>query len=178
VPRAAPSSTARRPPRTRRPGHHGVRREGLPEGRLAGGVQGQELRDDVGAGGRDLVGERRLVDEDEGELRVARGVGGVQAGVEDRHGEAPRMEQRGELERRTDVALERQQKQNEVVAMQGQQIEMEFEGMCVDAHKCDHVTQPTEETHLLATTTGVPSLYTFCYNYRRYLFSHFECYET
>lgn len=40
--------------------------------------------------------------------------------------------------------------------MQGQQIEMEFEGMCVDAHKCDHVTQPTEETHLLATTTGVP----------------------
>jgi hypothetical protein len=89
------------------------RREGLPEGRLAGGVQGQELRDDVGAEGRDLVGERRLVDGDEGELRVARGVGGVEAGVEDRHGEAPRMEQLGELEHRTDVALERQREQHD-----------------------------------------------------------------
>jgi hypothetical protein len=146
------------------------RREGLPEGRLAGGVQGQELRDDVG--GHGLVGERRLVDGDEGELRVARGVGGVEAGVEDRHGEAPRMEQRGELERRTDVALERQREQHDPPAamlLSGHR-DLPIERGCCNARstdrdgicrnvcasmhtQCGHVTQPTEETHVLATTT-------------------------
>jgi len=107
------------------PGHHHHHHAGAatrgPRGRAPRRRRsgpGQELRDDVGAGGGDLGGER-LVDGDEGELvgRVARGVGGVEAGVaEDRHGEPPRMEQRGELEHRTDVALERQREQHDAPA--------------------------------------------------------------
>ena len=40
------------------------------------------------------------------------GVGGVEAGVEDGDGEAPRVEERAEVEHRGDVALERQREEH------------------------------------------------------------------
>jgi hypothetical protein len=70
---------------------------------------------------------------------VAQGVGGVQAGVEDRHGEDPRMEQRGELEHRTDVALERQWKQNNspaVMLLSGHR-DLPIERVCCNARSTD-----------------------------------------
>nr|CAB3452457.1 unnamed protein product [Digitaria exilis] len=92
------------------------RGEGLAEGRLAGGVEGEELPGDVGDGGGDLLGER-LVDGDEGEVRVvARRVGGVEVRVEDGDVEPPGVEDRGELEHGGDVALEWQREEDDASA--------------------------------------------------------------
>jgi len=92
------------------------RREGLPEGRLAGGVQGQQLREDVGVRGGGLVSER-LVDGDEGELRVARGVRSVEVRVEDGDSEAMSVEDRRELEHGVQVALEWQGEEDDLAAV-------------------------------------------------------------
>jgi hypothetical protein len=84
------------------------------ERRLAGGVEAHHPLGLVGAGG-DLVGEG-LADGDEGELRMPRGVGRVEVGVEHGDAEAPRAEEPRELQHRGDVAPGREGEQHDAAA--------------------------------------------------------------
>ncbi|WVZ62531.1 hypothetical protein U9M48_012270 [Paspalum notatum var. saurae] len=88
--------------------------EGRLERLLAGVVQPHDPPRHVGVG--EDVGGDELADGHEGEVRVARGVGRVQVGVQHGDAEAPAAEELGELEHRGDVASERKREQHDAAS--------------------------------------------------------------
>ena len=89
--------------------------EAVPERGLARGVERADVLNDVADGDRRRAGAGHAVgDGDEAVLRVARGVRGVEVGVEDGDGEAAGAEDAGEPEHGVDVALVREREQEDV----------------------------------------------------------------